>query len=72
MNVDIHAYKIKLQNINNVTYQMNSRQCEQNVGWRKNVAINLWPLTYHNENNDFNDRFQDYLVCWDLLNDLGQ
>lgn len=25
---------------------MNSRQCEQNVGWRRKVAINLCPLTW--------------------------
>lgn len=25
---------------------MNSRQCEQKVGWRKNVAMNLWPFTW--------------------------
>lgn len=28
------------------THQMNSRQCEQKVGWRKNVAMNLWPFTW--------------------------
>lgn len=28
------------------TYQMNSRQCEQNVGCLKNVAMNLCPLTW--------------------------
>lgn len=26
-------------------YQINSLQCEQNVGWRRKVAINLCPLT---------------------------
>jgi len=25
---------------------MKSLQMEQKVGWRKNVAINLWPLTW--------------------------
>ena len=28
------------------TYQMKSWQCEQNVGWRRNVDMNLWPLTW--------------------------
>lgn len=28
------------------THQINSRQCEQNVGWRRKVAINLCPLTW--------------------------
>lgn len=31
------------------THQINSRQCEQKVGWRKNVAINLCPLTCQSE-----------------------
>lgn len=30
---------------NQLIYQINSLQCEQNVGWRKNVAMNLCPLT---------------------------
>ena len=28
------------------THQINSRQCEQKVGWRRKVAMNLWPLTW--------------------------
>lgn len=34
------------------THQINSRQCEQKVGWRKNVAINLCPLTYPRTGED--------------------
>lgn len=28
------------------TYQIKSRQCEQKVGCRRKVAMNLWPLTW--------------------------
>lgn len=27
-------------------HQINSRQWEQKVGWRRNVAMNLWPFTW--------------------------
>jgi hypothetical protein len=29
-----------------ITHQINSRQWEQKVGWRRNVAMNLWPFTW--------------------------
>jgi hypothetical protein len=40
-------YSRKFANIRyECTYQMNSLQCEQNVGCLRNVAMNLCPLTW--------------------------
>lgn len=42
--IDLYIYHLNAFN-KNINYQINSLQCEQNVGWRRNVAMNLCPLT---------------------------